>query len=145
MAAPRLDADELPGPGDPDALLGPLVGLHLRHAGLTLLLAPPRPPQRVRASVGAPAWPVPRLPRLVPRPRAAVSAPIRPSLRAPAFVLPAVPAWVLPSLRAPASVLPSLRAPASVLPSLWAPAGRVRRVSRRPRRAPPRLPPACSR
>src|SRR4051812_50213654 len=55
MAAPRLDADELPGPGDPDALLGPLVGLHLRHAGLTLLLAPPRPPRRMQASVRAPA------------------------------------------------------------------------------------------
>ena len=39
VAAPRLDADELPAAGDADALLGPLVGLHLRHAGLTLLLA----------------------------------------------------------------------------------------------------------
>ena len=31
VAAPRLDADELPAAGDADALLGPLVGLHLRH------------------------------------------------------------------------------------------------------------------
>src|SRR3954465_5730154 len=119
VAAPRLDADELPGPGDPDALLGPLVGLHLRHAGLTLLLAPPRPPQRVRASVGAPAWPVPRVPRGAPRPRAAVSAPVRPSLRAPVFVRPAVPAWFRPAV--PAWVRPSLRAPAWVPPSLRAP------------------------
>ena len=48
VPAPGLHANELARPGDPDALLGPLVGLHLRHAGLTLLLAPPRTVSRRR-------------------------------------------------------------------------------------------------
>src|SRR5687767_12112961 len=61
VAAPCLDPDELSGAGRADALLGRLVGLHLRHGGLTLLFGPAPEPALVRF------WsrrvPVPRSPR----------------------------------------------------------------------------------
>src|SRR4029078_68288 len=66
---PGVHADELAATGDPDPLLGRLVRLDLRHAGLTLLLGP------------APA-PVPRLPPVGRRVRWRPVGPRRSSLRA---------------------------------------------------------------
>src|SRR5688500_9351168 len=61
VAAPCLDPDELSGAGHADALLGRLVGLHLRHGGLTLLFEPAPAPASVRFS--SPRLPGPRSPR----------------------------------------------------------------------------------
>src|SRR5687767_14392342 len=67
VAAPCLDPDELSRAGHADALLGRLVGLHLRHGELTLLFEPAPVPESVRfssrrvpgpRSPRGPVWPV---------------------------------------------------------------------------------------
>ena len=78
VAAPRLDADHLPGAGGPDSLLGRLVTLDLRHRGLTLLWLPVPGARTVRCfSPRA----LPRLMSASPRPVVSSPAPTQEPVR----------------------------------------------------------------
>src|SRR5918995_6195876 len=109
MATPRLDADDLAAAGHADALLGRLVALDLRHAGLTFLSglpdwlprssparAPTVPCSLVRASAPWSALAPPELfslPVSVRSPRPAV---LEPSVAPTRALTPAPPVAALP-------------------------------------------------
>src|SRR3954454_17444272 len=81
MAAPCLDADDLPAACRRDALLGGLVALDLRHPGLTILWLPV-PGARTMHCFFVTALP-PLVSLTLPRPNA--PAPVWPPVRPPAL------------------------------------------------------------